>query len=126
MWKRFVATVCASTVMSAGTMAQRLTPVDAAPSAPAGVALRDLVREVEQNNPTIAASVHAWQASTSVPAQASALPDTEVTVQHVSVGSPRPFAGFSTSDFAYIAVGVSQQVPYPGKRALRGDVARRD
>jgi outer membrane protein TolC len=42
------------------------------------------------------------------------------------VGSPRPFAGYTNSDFAYIGLGASQQFPYPGKRKLRGAVADRD
>jgi len=42
------------------------------------------------------------------------------------VGSPRPFSGYTNSDFAYIGVGASQQLPYPGKLKLRGAVADRD
>jgi outer membrane protein TolC len=110
-------TVTASLLMANVLKAQQ--PTEA-------VALRELVHEAEQDNPTIAASVHAWQASTNVPAQARALPGPELAVQQFSVGSPRPFAGFTTSDFAYIGIGVSQEVPYPGKRALRGEVAVRD
>jgi hypothetical protein len=64
--------------------------------------LRELVQEAEQKNPQIAASFHAWQASRNVPKQASALPETQLSVQQFSVGSPRPFAGYSNSDFAYI------------------------
>jgi outer membrane protein TolC len=90
------------------------------------VPLRVLVEEATRNNPAIAASLHAWRASTSVPIQAAALPGTELMVQQFSVGSPRPFAGFGNSDFAYIGVGVSQELPYPGKRGLRGAVARRE
>jgi cobalt-zinc-cadmium efflux system outer membrane protein len=103
-----------------------LSQMAAAQRLPHAVPLRDLVTEAEQNNPTIAASVHAWQATTHVPAQARALPGPELLVQHFSVGSPRPFAGFSDSDFAYIGVGMSQQLPYPGKRSLRADVAARE
>jgi len=44
----------------------------------------------------------------------------------VSVGSPKPFAGYTNSDFAYIGVGASQELPYPGKLRLRGQVADRD
>ena len=87
------------------------------------VPLRDLVQEAVQHNPAIAASQHAWQASTNVPAQARALPGPEITVQQLAVGSPRPFAGFSNSDFGYIGIGAVQELPYPGKRALRGEVA---
>ena len=86
-------------------------------------ALPDLVKEAEQNNPEIAAALHGWQAATHVPKQASALPETELSVQQFAVGSPRPFAGFSNSDFAYIGFGASQEIPWAGKRGLRGKVA---
>jgi outer membrane protein TolC len=85
--------------------------------------LTDLIAEAEKNNPEIAAAYHGWQAATHVPKQASALPETQLSIQQFGVGSPRPFAGFSTSDFAYIGFSASQDIPYPGKRSLRGKVA---
>jgi outer membrane protein TolC len=88
--------------------------------------LRELIQEAEQKNPQIAASFHAWQASRNVPTQASALPETQFSVQQFSVGSPRPFSGYSNSDFAYIGFGASQDIPYPGKRQLRGRVAEHE
>jgi cobalt-zinc-cadmium efflux system outer membrane protein len=90
------------------------------------VSLRDLVPEAEQNNPEIAAAAHGYTASTQVARQVSAFPETQVTVQQLSVGSPRPFAGYTNSEFAYIGLGVSQEIPYPGKRGLRAQVANRD
>ncbi|HEX4425932.1 MAG TPA: TolC family protein [Terriglobales bacterium] len=94
----------------------------------AGVAtsLSELIEEAEQKNPQIAASFHAWQASRNVPKQVSALPETQLSVQQFSVGSPRPFAGYSDSDFAYIGFGASQDIPYPGKRQLRASVAEHE
>src|SRR6267154_6107244 len=91
----------------------------------APTSLRELVQEAGQKNPQIAASFHAWQAARNVPKQASALPETQLSVQQFSVGSPRPFAGYSNSDFAYIGFGVSQDIPYPGKREVRCRVAER-
>ena len=88
--------------------------------------LRELVQEAEQKNPQIAASFHAWQASRNVPKQVSALPETQLSVQQFSVGSPRPFAGYSNSEFAYIGFGASQEIPYPGKRQLRARVAEHE
>lgn len=88
--------------------------------------LRELVQEAEQKNPQIAASLHAWQAARNVPKQVSALPETQLSVQQFSVGSPRPFAGYSNSDFAYIGFGASQDIPYPGKRQLRAHVAEHE
>src|SRR3981189_662570 len=92
----------------------------------APISLRDLVQEAEQKNPQIAASFHGWQASRNVPKQVSALPETQLSVQQFSVGSPRPFAGYSNSDFAYIGFGASQDIPYPGKRQLRAHVAEHE
>jgi outer membrane protein TolC len=87
------------------------------------VSIQDLVREAEQNNPEIAAAQRGYEAATHVAGQASALPDTQLTVQQFAVGSPRPFAGYTNSDFAYIGFGASQEIPFPGKRSLRGQVA---
>src|SRR5437667_6089100 len=88
--------------------------------------LHELVQEAEQKNPQIAASYHGWQASRNVPKQVSALPETQLTIQQFSVGSPRPFAGYSNSDFEYIGFGASQDLPYPGKRPLRARVAQHE
>src|SRR5438445_10120331 len=88
--------------------------------------LHELVQEVEQKNPRIAASYHGWQAARNVPRQVSAFPETQLSVQQFSVGSPRPFAGYSNSDFAYIGFGASQDITYPGKRPLRARVAEHE
>ena len=104
------------------------TPESAGMAEHAGMptSLRELIQEAEQKNPQIAASFHAWQASRNVPKQVSALPETQLSVQQFSVGSPRPFAGYSNSDFAYIGFGASQDIPYPGKRQLRARVAEHE
>lgn len=57
--------------------------------------------------------------------QVSTQPDPTFTLQQFSIGSPRPFAGYTNSNFAYIGVGASQQLPFPGKLRLRGKAARR-
>src|ERR1700676_1993884 len=88
--------------------------------------LRDLLNEAEQNNPQIAAARQGWEAAKQIPSQVSTLPDPQFTVQQVNVGSPRPFAGYTNSDFAYFGLGVSQDFPYPGKLRLRGETAKRD
>lgn len=88
--------------------------------------LRDLLTEAEQNNPQIAAARQGWESAKQIPSQVSTLPDPQFTVQQVNVGSPRPFAGYTNSDFAYFGLGVSQDFPYPGKLRLRGEMAKRD
>ncbi len=96
------------------------------PPTPAITPLENLLKEAERNNSRIQAARHGWQAAQQVPTQVSTLPDPQFTVQHFSVGSPRPFAGYTNSDFAYIGLGVSQDFPYPGKLRLRGEVAKRE
>lgn len=86
--------------------------------------LAKLVEEVQQKNPQVLAARHGWKAATQVPSQVSTLPDPEFTVQQFSVGSPRPFAGYSNSDFAYLGLGISQDLPYPGKLRLKGEAAQ--
>ena len=88
--------------------------------------LRNLVEEAETANPEFLAAEHGWKAAIEAAKGAAALPDTQVSVQSFSVGSPRPFAGFSNSSFAYIGLGASQEIPYPGKRKLRSVVAQRE
>lgn len=101
------------------------THSDPAPQATPGF-LRDLVEEAQTNNPEIRAAEHGWKAASQATKSAAALPDTQVSVQSFSVGSPRPFAGFSNNNFAYIGLGASQEIPYPGKRKLRSIVAERE
>lgn len=94
---------------------------------PAGAAsLSELLDEAARNNPDIAASMRAWRAAAQVPSQISTMPDPQVTVQQFAVGSPRPFAGYTNSNFGYIGLGISQDIPYPGKLSLKAEAAQRD
>ena len=94
--------------------------------AQAVIPLANLLEEAEKNNPQIEAARRSWQARKQVATQVSTLPDPQFTLQHLSVGSPRPFAGYTNSDFAYIGLGVSQDIPYPGKLRLRSEIAKRE
>lgn len=108
-------------------MLPKSTPTGAATSqAQAVTPLPDLLTEAERNNPQIQAARQAWIAAKQMPSQVSALPDPQVQVQQFSVGSPRPFAGYTNSDFAYIGLGASQDIPYPGKLRLKGEIAKQD
>src|SRR6266571_1369647 len=87
--------------------------------------LRELIQVLERQNLSVIAGQKAYEASRFEAKQVSALPDTNLMAQHLSVGSPRPSAGYTNSDFAYIGLGASQELPFPGKRKLRGEVANR-
>ena len=109
---------CVLVFLATGICDEQMNPSRVPPTP-----LTALVEEAQQNNPEIQAATHGAQAAGHAVRQAGALPDTQVMLQHLSVGSPRPFAGYSNSDFAYIGLGASQEFPWPGKRALRTQVA---
>ncbi len=88
--------------------------------------LAELLQEAEKSNPQIEAARQGWQAAKQVPTQVSTRPDPQFVLQHLNVGSPRPFAGYTNSDFAYIGLGVAQDFPYPGKLRLKGEIAKRE
>jgi outer membrane protein TolC len=96
------------------------------PMASTPLPLSKLLAEAEINNPQITAADHGARAARLVAPQVATLPEPKFTYQQLSVGSPKPFAGYTNSDFAYIGVGASQELPYPGKLRLRGQVAERD
>ncbi|HET7618814.1 MAG TPA: TolC family protein [Vicinamibacterales bacterium] len=82
-----------------------------------------MITEAERENPDVRASLRTWHAETEVVPQVSALPDPQVTIQHMAIGSPLPFSHFTTSNFAYIGAAFSQPFPWPGTLALRRQAA---
>src|SRR5438874_11960668 len=119
---RSVSVILLSVVLAAHAFAQE-SPISHMGSV---TPLSELLAEAEKNNPQIEAVRQGWQAAKQVPTQVSTLPDPQFNLQHVSVGSPRPFAGYTNSDFAYLGLGVSQDIPYPGKLRLKGEIAKRE
>src|SRR5215469_5228408 len=107
-------------------LATTLPALGQEPVASASTPLSQLLAEAAANNPQISAADHGVRAARQVQQQVTTLPDPKFTYQQFSVGSPKPFAGYTNSDFAYIGVGASQELPYPGKLRLRGQVAERD
>jgi len=87
--------------------------------------LSQLLAEAEANNPQISGADHEARAARQMAPQVATLPDPKITYQQLSVGSPKPFAGYTNSDFAYVGIGASQELLYPGKLRLRGAAAER-
>jgi outer membrane protein, heavy metal efflux system len=117
-----VVLLTAALVLAAAFSAFGQEPVASPPPTP----LSQLLAEAGENNPQISAADHDAQAAKQMAPQVTTLPDPKFTYQQLSVGSPKPFAGYTNSDFAYIGVGASQELPYPGKLRARGEVAERD
>jgi len=88
--------------------------------------LPQLIAEAQRNNPQISAADREAKAARQMTPQVTALPDPKLTYQQFGAGSPKPFAGYTNSDFSYIGLGASQELPYPGKLRLRGQVTERE
>jgi outer membrane protein, heavy metal efflux system len=85
------------------------------------VSLSSLTQELERNNPEIRAARFRYEAAGKRAPQVSTLPEPKFTFADFGVG--HPFSRLSVSDFAYIGLGVSQEIPFPGKLALAGEEA---
>ncbi|MBZ5591027.1 MAG: TolC family protein [Acidobacteriia bacterium] len=88
------------------------------------MSLAELTSELTRVNPEIRAARFRYEAATKRPSQASTPPEPKVTFADFGVG--HPFSRLSVSDFAYLGLGVSQEIPFPGKLALAGDEARKE
>src|SRR6201993_1212674 len=107
-------------------LAAALSAIGQQTAAGTPTSLPQLLAEAESNNPQMSAADYGARAARQMAPQTTTLPDPKFTYQQLSVGSPKPFAGYTNSDFAYIGIGASQELPYPGKLRLRGQVADRD
>ena len=75
--------------------------------------LDELVQEALHNNPDIRASLQRWESSKAVIPQVQTLPDPKVTL------------GYRTMPQHNVMYGLSQEIPFPGKLGLRGEIAAR-
>jgi outer membrane protein, heavy metal efflux system len=86
--------------------------------------LDDLVREAVAKNPGVQSALHTYRARLDRVPQVQALPDPKVGAGWN--GKIAPFVvrdGFPPS---YRSVQVSEQIPFPGKLGLRGDIAAQE
>ena len=78
-----------------------------------------LVSEVQRRNPTLQAALAAWGAASERCPQVVALEDPIFQ----SMLAPGSFPSASSVQASYL-IGISQKIPWAGKRALRGQVAQ--
>jgi outer membrane protein, heavy metal efflux system len=119
-------TICALAIAGAARTAEPDEPSAQTTAASASVRIDALVDEAMRQSPLLAAAEKHWQATTRVPRQVSTLPDPQVALQQLTVGSPAPFSGYETSDFYYTGFGISQDIPGPGKLGLRARQAEKE
>ena len=82
--------------------------------------LPELIHEVLARNPELAATRKQWEAATNRIAQVRSLDDPILSLQLWNV--PQPFNVARTENYIF---GLSQNLPFPGKLGLKGEVASR-
>jgi outer membrane protein TolC len=88
--------------------------------------LASLIDEALRSNREIIAAQKRYEAARQRPAQAASLPDPTVSLGYTSNGGPWPVAGIGRAATSNGGIMVSQEVPFPGKRELRGQVAEKE
>ena len=121
------AAVSAQSVLSAPSVQVASAPDRAqAPSSAAPLRLPEVIEVVLGAHPEVRAAQERYLALSERPAQASSLPDPMISTGYTSSGNPLPGAGLGSDPNAQFSVMVSQEIPYPGKRQARAEVARRE
>jgi outer membrane protein TolC len=82
--------------------------------------LPELIQEVLARNPELVAARKQWEAATNRITQARSLDDPILSVQLWNI--PQPFKATQADNTIF---GLSQNLPFPGKLALKADVASR-
>jgi len=93
---------------------------------PKELSLPELVREALDHNPEVQMAARTLEAKRARVPQAGALPDPMLTYGVVNEGRPLPFQTLGERDFSEAYIGVSQDLPFPGKRRLRKEAAREE
>src|SRR5215831_15443187 len=88
--------------------------------------LPTLVEEALRSNREILAAQKKYEAARQRPSQASSLPDPTVSLGYTSNGGPWPVAGIGSAATSNAGISFSQEVPFPGKRQLRGEIAAKE
>src|SRR5260370_33896628 len=88
--------------------------------------LASLLEEALRNNREIVAAQKKYEAARQRPTQESILPDPMISLGYNSVGNPLPGAGLGKDVLANAGVMVSQEIPFPGKLKLKGDMAAKE
>jgi outer membrane protein TolC len=105
---------------------QSLLFILALPALGAAQDLPSLAGEALLHNHEIVAAQKRYESLRQRPSQESSLPDPTVSLGYTSNGPPWPGAGLGVNATSNVGVMVSQEMPFPGKRTLRGEIAGKE
>ena len=104
-------------------MCLRFIVIAALPALAGAQPLSELAGEALRNNREILAAQKKYEAARQRPSEASSLPDPTVSLGYTSNGGPWPVAGIGTAATSNAGIAISQEMPFPGKLKLRGEIA---
>jgi cobalt-zinc-cadmium efflux system outer membrane protein len=88
--------------------------------------LSTLVDEALLHNREVLAAQKKYEAARQRPSQESSLPDPMLSLGYTSNGGPYPIAGIGRDLTSNAGIMISQELPFPGKRQLRGEIAAKE
>jgi outer membrane protein, heavy metal efflux system len=88
--------------------------------------LDSLVEEALRSNREILAAQKKYEAARQRPSIAGALPDPMLSLGYSASGGPWPGSGLGKEPMANAGLMVSQEMPFPGKRKLREEIAGKE
>jgi len=89
-----------------------------APAAEPRLSLEGLIEELAERNPEIKAARERWEAAKAVVPQVQTLPDPKLQLGYQRMPMLDPFQG--------PMYGFGQEIPFPGKLSLKGEIAQRE
>jgi cobalt-zinc-cadmium efflux system outer membrane protein len=96
------------------------------PMAMSAQPLPTLVDEALLHNREVLAAQKKYEAARQRPSQENSLPDPMVSVGYTSNGAPYPGAGLGRDVTSNAGIMISQELPFPGKRQLRSEIAAKE
>jgi outer membrane protein, heavy metal efflux system len=88
--------------------------------------LDSLIEELLRSNPELQAARKRYEAALTRPSQEGALPDPRITAGWISNGLPYPGSGLGSEAASNIGIQIAQEIPFPGKRALKSGIAQKE
>jgi cobalt-zinc-cadmium efflux system outer membrane protein len=88
--------------------------------------LKQFIATALAQNPEILAAQKRYEAALQRPSQERSLPDPRLSFGYASSGGPFPGQGLGAQPTSNIGLTVSQEIPYPGKLKLRGEIAAKE
>ena len=109
--------LCAGEAQEVGDAVRSDTPVSLAPG-DARINLQSLIEELVARSPEIKAARERWEAAKAIVPQVQTLPDPKVQFGYQRMPMMEPLQG--------AMYGIGQEIPFPGKLRLKGEVAQRE